>query len=155
MNEVPAELPCTSLPQQWHKPRGSKIQPEPVSTMVFSKPKPTPRKKKPVIVDKPNQIIPDVYPEDITRLKADPQLPLSYLLQEDISLQQSICGNIQEGSMLKYHHFKDHPSKVDAGKCGDTVFPKIVKNIAVIEKYGSIVEMQHLFKMQRKLKRRL
>lgn len=96
-----------------------------------------------------------MYPEDITRLKADPQLPLSYLLQEDISLQQSICGNIQEGSMLKYHHFKDHPSKVDAGKCGDTVFPKIVKNIAVIEKYGSIVEMQHLFKMQRKLKRRL
>lgn len=46
---------------------------------------------------------PDVYPEDVKRLKVDPQLPLSYLLQEDNSLQKSICGNIQEGSMLKYH----------------------------------------------------
>ncbi|XP_061183515.1 uncharacterized protein LOC133191793 [Saccostrea echinata] len=54
LNQVPAELPCTSLPQQWHKPRGTKIQPEPLSSMVFSKPKPTPRKKKPVYVDKPN-----------------------------------------------------------------------------------------------------
>lgn len=54
LNKVPAELRCTSLPQQWHKPRGSKIQPEPVSSMVFSKPKP---KKIPVIVDKPNQTI--------------------------------------------------------------------------------------------------
>ena len=55
LNEVPAELPCTSLPQQWHRPRGSKIEPEPVSSMVFSKPKPTPRKKKPVYAKKPNQ----------------------------------------------------------------------------------------------------
>jgi hypothetical protein len=47
--------------------------------------------------------IPDVYQEDIKKLKLDPQLPLSYLLQEDVGLQESICGNIQEGSMLKYH----------------------------------------------------
>lgn len=47
--------------------------------------------------------IPDVYPEDVKKLKVDPRLPLSYLLQEGNSLQQSICGNIQEGSMLKYH----------------------------------------------------
>ena len=47
--------------------------------------------------------IPDVCPEEIKKLKVDPLLPLSYLLQEDVGLQQSICGNIQEGSMLKYH----------------------------------------------------
>ena len=41
--------------------------------------------------------------EDIKKLKVDPLQPLSYLLQEDVSLQQSICGYIQEGSMLKYH----------------------------------------------------
>lgn len=48
LTDVPSELACTSMPQQWHKPRGPKIDAEPVSTMVFAKPKPTPRKKKPV-----------------------------------------------------------------------------------------------------------
>ncbi|XP_062588918.1 uncharacterized protein LOC134250551 isoform X2 [Saccostrea cucullata] len=44
--------------------------------------------------------------------------------------------------MLKYHfqHFKEHP-QVDAGKCGETKFPKIVKNILVNEKYENIVKM--------------
>ena len=49
--------------------------------------------------------IPYVCPEEIKKLKVGPLLhvPLSYLLQEDVGLQHSICGNIQEGSMLKYH----------------------------------------------------
>lgn len=37
LNEVPAELPCTSLPQQWQRPRGSKIEPQPLFSKVFSK----------------------------------------------------------------------------------------------------------------------
>ena len=128
LNEVLAELSCTSLPQQWHRPRGSKIEPEPVSSMVFLKPKPTSRKKKPtksnvntrvghintivatlkqtsVVTNAPFNLcrIPDVYPEEIKKLKVDPLLPLSYLLQEDVGLHQSNCGNMHEGSMLIYH----------------------------------------------------
>ena len=47
--------------------------------------------------------IPDVFPEEIKKLKDDSLLSISYLLQEDVCLQQSICRNIQEGSMLKKH----------------------------------------------------
>ncbi|XP_023930658.1 uncharacterized protein LOC112041543 [Lingula anatina] len=49
LKEVPAELSATSLPQQWHKPRGKKISPAPVMEMVMSKAKSaTDRKRKPV-----------------------------------------------------------------------------------------------------------
>ena len=46
--EVPAQPSCTSLPQQWDKPRGQKICPEPVSTMVIAKPGNLKRKRKPL-----------------------------------------------------------------------------------------------------------
>ena len=36
---IPDDLVCTSLPQQWHKPRGKKISSEPLMEMVFKKPK--------------------------------------------------------------------------------------------------------------------
>ena len=49
--EVPAQQACTSAPQQWDKPRGSKIEPEPVSTMVIAKPGTTNRKKRPLIAN--------------------------------------------------------------------------------------------------------
>ena len=36
---IPDDLVCTSLPQQWHKPRGKRISSEPLMDMVFKKPK--------------------------------------------------------------------------------------------------------------------
>ncbi|XP_033646503.1 uncharacterized protein LOC117305734 [Asterias rubens] len=45
LKEVPAFLSATSLPQQWHKPRGKIISPRPVSSMVFAKTKDKPRKR--------------------------------------------------------------------------------------------------------------
>lgn len=36
---IPDNLACTSLPQQWHKPRGKTISSEPLMDMVFKKPK--------------------------------------------------------------------------------------------------------------------
>ena len=36
---IPDDLVCTSLPQQWHKPRGRSISSEPLMDMVFKKPK--------------------------------------------------------------------------------------------------------------------
>ena len=53
LQEVPAEQSVTSLPQQWHKPRGKKICPEPVSSMVLAKPKEA-RKRRPVLTDMTN-----------------------------------------------------------------------------------------------------
>ena len=47
LTEIPAELPCTSLPQRWSVPRGTKIDPEPVPHMTFVNPKPV-RKKRPI-----------------------------------------------------------------------------------------------------------
>jgi len=39
LNEVPASLSITSLPQQWHKPRGAKIEPRSVVNMILAKAK--------------------------------------------------------------------------------------------------------------------
>lgn len=36
---IPDYLVCTSLPQQWYKPRGKSISSEPLMGMVFKKPK--------------------------------------------------------------------------------------------------------------------
>ena len=47
LTEIPAELPCTSLPQRWSVPRGTKIDPEPVPHMTFGTPKLV-RKKRPI-----------------------------------------------------------------------------------------------------------
>ena len=35
--EIPANKTCTSVPQEWHKPRGDGIEPEPVMRRSFSK----------------------------------------------------------------------------------------------------------------------
>ena len=40
-------MTCTSMPQQWHKPRGFKIQSQPVTSLIVAKPKKV-RKREPV-----------------------------------------------------------------------------------------------------------
>ncbi|KAK3719188.1 hypothetical protein QZH41_020415, partial [Actinostola sp. cb2023] len=56
LKEVPAALSCTSLPQQWHKPRGSKIKPRSVVNMILAKAKASgKRKRKPVVTKTTNQ----------------------------------------------------------------------------------------------------
>jgi hypothetical protein len=49
--DVPAFASSTSLPQQWDKPRGPKIKPEPVSHMIFARPGNVCRKRKPVMAN--------------------------------------------------------------------------------------------------------
>ena len=51
MSDVPSQPACTSVPQQWDKPRGTRIEAEPVCTMVISKPGNTDRKKRPLTAD--------------------------------------------------------------------------------------------------------
>ena len=45
---MPEQLSCTSLPQQWNKPRGSKIEPVPIKDVVVARPVEK-RKRKPVL----------------------------------------------------------------------------------------------------------
>ena len=49
--DIPSQPSCTSTPQDWDKPRGKKILPEPVSTMIISRPSNYNRKKRPFIAD--------------------------------------------------------------------------------------------------------
>ena len=53
LKEVPAELSATSLPQQWHKPRGRKIKPQAVVSMTLANPikSPADRKRKPIFTE--------------------------------------------------------------------------------------------------------
>ena len=45
---VPDEQSCTSIPQQWHLPRGEKIKPVPVNHVVVARPVEN-RKRRPVL----------------------------------------------------------------------------------------------------------
>ena len=46
--QVPDQQSCTSMPQQWHIPRGAKIAPVPVNQVVIAKPLKN-RKRRPVL----------------------------------------------------------------------------------------------------------
>lgn len=48
LQDIPDGVSCTSTSQQWHRPRGLKIEPTGVSSMIFAKPLQT-RKRRPVI----------------------------------------------------------------------------------------------------------
>jgi hypothetical protein len=45
---VPDQQSCTSIPQQWHIPRGNKIQPVPVNHVVVARPLEG-RKRRPIL----------------------------------------------------------------------------------------------------------
>ncbi|KAJ8306777.1 hypothetical protein KUTeg_015673, partial [Tegillarca granosa] len=145
LTDVPSELACTSIPQQWHKPRGPKIDPEPVTAMVFAKPKPTLRKKKQVHSIPLDNSIPDVTAEHVKKLKLNPAArgtPLQYLLNyETIETQQTALGNVQLGSMLpfqlRHYRSQEHHQPVRQTPCGDTTFPSQTLHIdnEIIKKY--------------------
>ncbi|XP_077990351.1 uncharacterized protein LOC144444704 isoform X2 [Glandiceps talaboti] len=51
LRDIPEQISSTGRPQQWDKPRGSKITPEPASQMVICKPGKINRKRKPVMAE--------------------------------------------------------------------------------------------------------
>jgi len=60
--EVPAEPSSTSLPQQWDKPRGPKILPESVGSMVIARPGNINRKRKPILANYiDNRLLSNIY----------------------------------------------------------------------------------------------
>ena len=54
IKNVPQHLSCTSMPQQWHVPRGEKITPVPINHVVIAKARET-RKRKPILCQEKKQ----------------------------------------------------------------------------------------------------
>ncbi|XP_038064883.1 uncharacterized protein LOC119735247 [Patiria miniata] len=104
LKEIPGQLSCTSLPQQWHKPCGCKIRPQSVAGLVMAKPKKT-RKRQPVAakVTKQSVLLPTC--GEIKQLKALANTPLNYLLHEDAELSDTPLGQVQRRSSLNYQVF--------------------------------------------------
>lgn len=96
MTEVPAALSATSLSQQWYKPGGKNIQTQPVIAMTLVDPsKPSVDiKRKPLYTEDPKPDIHNSSTEKILKLKNDPSIPLSYLLQENTLHIPTRLGNV-------------------------------------------------------------
>ena len=105
LKEVPDELSATSLPQQWHKPRGRKIKPQAVVSMTLANPikSPADRKRKPIFTEVSEETVPNSTPNQILKLKEDRKTPLSYLQQENAPTIPTRLGQVQTGSPLYFH----------------------------------------------------
>ncbi|KAJ8313308.1 hypothetical protein KUTeg_009094 [Tegillarca granosa] len=124
--EVPAEQSCTSLPQSWDKPRGSKIHPEPVSQMVICKPVNVSRKRKPLMAAfYDNRIKKQVDRDDIAYLQSLADSPIAYLASDPGTTLNTAYGSQYIGCGLGYHAPLMNPVSVPSGQvnpCGDLTF---------------------------------
>ncbi|KAK6191227.1 hypothetical protein SNE40_002963 [Patella caerulea] len=78
--DVPSQPSSASLPQQWDKPRGSKIEPDPVSHIRISRPGNVNRKRKPVMANFNYNRKIQVSDADILHLQTLKDSPISYLV---------------------------------------------------------------------------
>ncbi|XP_048777060.2 uncharacterized protein LOC125681149 [Ostrea edulis] len=102
--EIPSMLSSTSLPQQWDKPRGDKIQPEPVSQMIISNPSNLNRKRKPIVASFVDTRKTEISEMDMEILKKFKQAPISYLVSTAAgSTVDTPFGAHYIGSPLSYH----------------------------------------------------
>lgn len=101
-SNVPEQQSCTSIPQQWHVPRGSKIKPVPINHLVVARPTES-RKRKPVTcqIDL-DQELPKVSTTDIMQLKMLKGTPLEYTISAGHPLVNTPLGDVQIGSILSY-----------------------------------------------------
>ncbi|KAJ8310184.1 LOW QUALITY PROTEIN: hypothetical protein KUTeg_012049, partial [Tegillarca granosa] len=79
--EVPANPSCTSLPQQWDKPRGEKVKGEPVTQMVIVKPINTNRKRKPLVESFHDNRRKKLQATDLQYLQNLKDCPIAYVTQ--------------------------------------------------------------------------
>lgn len=115
MKEIPADQTCTSLPQQWHKPRGAKILPEPVMKCTFANSttdRLEKRKREPVLCklydarSKAARTVPSK--DDINNIAQQlkgrsKSIPFAYLLDDTkYDNTNTIFGNVPKGSILSY-----------------------------------------------------
>ncbi|XP_033729693.1 uncharacterized protein LOC117318872 [Pecten maximus] len=124
---VPDQQSCTSVPQQWHVPRGAKIQPVPLNQVVVARPKED-RKRKPLTcgVDE-NYRLPEVTTADKLKLAALNGTPLQHLMFNSApELTTEVFGQLPLGSILSYQtrNLKKPQVQVSSDGCGDTCVTK-------------------------------
>ncbi|WAR09632.1 hypothetical protein MAR_034708 [Mya arenaria] len=152
--EIPSMLTCTSLPQQWDKPRGEKNNTEPVSQMVMSQPTNVNRKRRPVmaqytILNLYNNMCKNriafftfrkitVEKDDISALKKLKSSSISYLIEENTQNTPKIdtlFGRAPVGSVLSYHGPLLEPlntPREQCSRCGEINCPNELKDSEVI-----------------------
>lgn len=126
IREIPADKTCTSVPQEWHQPRGDNIDPDPVMKCAFSKAssdKDGKRKLHPVTCK-----LYDARGRDLRSSgwkqksvmemcnylsNEEKRPPFSYLLsdQECSSTVHTVFGNLPLGSTLSYQLTDLKPNK--------------------------------------------
>ncbi|XP_061171725.1 uncharacterized protein LOC133181207 [Saccostrea echinata] len=123
---VPDNLTCTSLPQQWSVPRGSKIESSATPQICIIKPHPD-RKQKPVenVLTECRKFY--VNGEDVDHLKALKGLPISYLVSNPMKKKVTHLGEVGIGSGLSTHasFYEPHVQKTVDAKCRDLKLPYI------------------------------
>ncbi|XP_076084541.1 uncharacterized protein LOC143055291 [Mytilus galloprovincialis] len=141
LTEPPAELFCTSLPQQWGKPRGKEIKAVPAPSMIIVKPK-MDRKRKPLknsLID--NRKI-QVKESDISYLNSLKGYPISYLAHNTPVMQDTSYGPFPLGSALSTQadFYSEREIVPVETVCGDLVFPKENGQSVLSEKYNTLID---------------
>ncbi|WAR24860.1 hypothetical protein MAR_038529 [Mya arenaria] len=132
--EIPSMLTCTSLPQQWDKPRGEKNNTEPVSQMVMSRPTNVNRKRRPVMAQYVDNRKITAEKDDISALKKLKSSSISYLIEENTQNTPKIdtlFGRVPVGSVLSYHGPLLEPlntPREQCSRCGEINYPKELKD---------------------------
>ncbi|CAC5379284.1 unnamed protein product [Mytilus coruscus] len=86
LSEPPAELCCTSLPQQWGKPRGKEIKAVPAPSMIIVKPK-MDRKRKPLknsLIDNRLNTAPQNAIDVLLNVHEDPSKRIRHFISEQL-----------------------------------------------------------------------
>jgi len=113
LRTVPDPVPCMSLPQQWHKPRGKKVMPTEIEQMQLSAPSSVREKTRPVSstlycpLDNVTEAV-----EDFAKFKLELQtiFPSSQWLtleSSESNKQQTKFGFFTKGSVLSYQQKQD------------------------------------------------
>ena len=110
IKEIPADVTCTDLPQTWHKPRGSSIQPDPIMSCTVAKADTdcSDRKKDPLTCILHKACTPTISQDDMQNIQTaldDRHTPFSYLLQPASDTQkyvQTVFGKVPIGSTMGY-----------------------------------------------------
>ncbi|XP_056014961.1 uncharacterized protein LOC130052857 [Ostrea edulis] len=135
--EISSMLSSTSLPQQWDKPSGDKIQPEPVSQMIISNPSNLNRKRKPIVASFVDTRKTEIGEMDMEILKKFKQAPVSYLVSTAAGpTVDTPFGAHYIVSPLSYHVSTliipiTKPRAAES--CGSNVFPKALHTCGDLE----------------------
>lgn len=104
-DKLPEEITCTMTEQEWHKPRGSKIEAEPIMSTIFAKPN-VKRKRKPDMCSftKIESIPKSAEIENLMQAvkKHTPEASMSCVLTNESAFVHTGLGSVPLGSTLSH-----------------------------------------------------